>query len=251
MKKILYSIAFCFVVGLGLSSTSLASNVDSVVQKSNNINVNSSVEHKLTDEMKDYFTEEAKTNGNITIHNIKEVEPGDITIDNVQEIDNAQEFEQAKVVSPISPLKPENEVQPLGLIYNYNVTFSNVRLTNGARNFIISVAKGQTKKLTKSQTFGVTSGVTAVTGASMPNAAKAEVQAKLESSQSVTYTTSTTWTGSPNSSKAVSRNYYVTFFYNTGNFKVTRTTKLTGNKTYYNGTFREASHYVEWSEDIY
>jgi len=233
MKKILNSIAICFVVGLGFSSTSLANDgVDNIIQKPNSININKEVENLVTDEMLDYFDNEAKTKGNITIHNV-------------------QGIEKNKNILLTERLKPENEIQPLGLIYNYSVTFSNVRRTNSPAHFIISVAKGQTKTLSTTKSFSLTSGVTSVTSGSLPGAAKAEVESRLESTQSVSYNKTIKWSGPPETSKAVSRNYYITFFYDTGNFTVTRTTKLTGNKEYYRGTFREPSHYVEWSNDVY
>lgn len=145
-------------------------------------------------------------------------------------------------------LNSESELQPASILYDYSTVKSHQGNYNGPANFIISVARGQTKSLTTTSEFKYTSQVTASGGISLPTGVKGDVESTLTAEIKRTYSTTVTWTGPD--SPYISRNFYITFFANHGTFTTTRTNKITGNSDTFRGDYRDPTHYVEWSQDI-
>ncbi|QOS97880.1 hypothetical protein JNUCC42_15170 [Brevibacterium sp. JNUCC-42] len=119
---------------------------------------------------------------------------------------------------------------------------------------ILSVPRGKTLKLTKSEANKV-SGQTRVkasvsAGSGTPVSAMDEVEASLTSEVSTTYTVEETFTG-PEDAKYISRIYYWTGFFDRGTWRIDETSWWNGQVTAtYKGDYTEPTHDVEWSRDF-
>jgi hypothetical protein len=140
--------------------------------------------------------------------------------------------------------------------FSYAVNWYTVKTTTSTDNaaprvFITSVAKGQTKKLTSTFTAKTTRSITFNTTAGIPNEVSASIEGQVTTEVSSTYSTEITWAGPPETSTAVSRNYYWTGFRNYGNWRSDGYEQVTNKYVNsYLGSFIEPKYYVEWSQDI-
>lgn len=189
-------------------------------------------------------------NQEVTV-NIAEEAKGQVTEEQIEKI-----VEQAGDAKSITIHKvgknPDSQVKPMYL----SDVIKRVESSNNptAAVQIISVPKGKTIKLTKSQATKVSSSARVKASVSVgkgPISAANEVESTLNSEVSTTYTTEETWTGPAESSSYVSRIYYWTGFYDRGTWKVDEISWLTGKVTdTYTGTYTEPTHYIEWSRDF-
>ncbi|MCY7488003.1 hypothetical protein [Paenibacillus alvei] len=116
---------------------------------------------------------------------------------------------------------------------------------------IISVARGASKKLSSSVTKKTTRSVSWSGGVSIPSGASSKLDASVTEEESRTYSKEETWTGPSEGSPYITRNYYFTGFRDYGSFKITGVDWPSGDSYgSYTGTYKEPTHYQEWSQDI-
>ncbi|QWU17228.1 hypothetical protein SAMN04487895_104407 [Paenibacillus sophorae] len=118
-----------------------------------------------------------------------------------------------------------------------------------AANFVISVAKGQTVQLGYNYSFTVSSSYSAQAG--MPSGAGANVQGSLSASATKTYSSTTTWTGPPETSTYNSRTYYTTGYKTYGNYTTYQYGNISGDlHATWTGSYQDAqSNFTSWSLD--
>jgi hypothetical protein len=184
------------------------------------------LEDKVTDAELNAIASQNENGGTVTIH--------EIVIEAVNK--------------PTSNPSSSTEIQPLAKSYTDTVKLNQVVSTDNpyAAVQVISVAKGQTVKLTSSRTF--TNNLTFSASGTVPSGAQATLG--LNPSFSKTYTTEQTFAGPPESSSAISRVYYHTAFYNYINWKIQRVWSDGASATY-SGTAQEPMNkYLLWSNDV-
>ncbi|CAH0270058.1 hypothetical protein SRABI96_03666 [Peribacillus sp. Bi96] len=127
----------------------------------------------------------------------------------------------------------ESDYSAQGVIYKYSTAKKFSDRTNGAAKSIISVPRGLKETLSDSVTI---SNSATATG-SLTKGAAASLDASLSNTVSYTYTRTREFSGPPKG--YTTRFYYSTKYYDRGNYTVTRTTRATGKKKYFKGTYRE------------
>lgn len=140
----------------------------------------------------------------------------------------------------------ESEYSAQGVIYKYSTAKKFSDRANGAAKTIISVPRGLKETLSDSVTI---SNSATATG-SLTKGAAASLDASLSNTVSYTYSRTREFSGPPKG--YTTRFYYSTKYYDRGNYTVTRTTRATGKKKYFKGTYREPSNQdpiVNWSRD--
>lgn len=109
------------------------------------------------------------------------------------------------------------------------------------RDFVISVAKGQTGQFSKETSFTLSS---STTGDLSP------AQIGINTSCTAKYSSNYTFSGPPESSSYNSRSYYIKWYGNTGTWKAYFIYDINPTRQYWvNGTFREVTRYVMYSVD--
>ena len=182
----------------------------------------------IPQEFKDTFTQE-NVKDIISDNNLKGGET--ITIHNV-------------IVTETEPITESNEGR---IIYNYStsITYTGTEKALSNDYFIISVAKGATKKLTSNFSQTVTTKIDVGTGKDSPF----QLSGGLESKATYSQTKERTFSGPPEGGKANSREYRVKFYGRTFNWTQTRTTILTGTRVTNKGTGLQPTKALEYSID--
>lgn len=229
----------CFSLTAFGAAASIDSQKDAIIVDGLQFNFSKSVEGKISTKILKEIANQVKSE--INGRNVVSVNIDKIVY--AESIDATNSIEQNNASGFISPQAWYD------LYVDWDVVFSNVHSTNGAAQFIISVAKGQTISLTSSKTFKATWGYSS--SVSLPGSAVGKLESNLNTEISHTYTTSIQWVGPPESSSAVSRIYYWTPYYDRGDFTITGTGWPSGDSYGpYTGIFTEPSYFVQWSMDV-
>ena len=182
-----------------------------------------------------------------------------ININNIVEIENDKSSSEVEKITNTMSIAPEvSDIQSQwewsdlyvewDNTYYYDTSCGNRTEYIAADFFVISVAKGQTQKLTKTWTQSMTTSASVNVGAAY-GGVSGSVTGGISNTITCSYSAEIVWSSDGMKSGFNSREFRVRFFENRGTWHQEATGWPSGHTSYARGTFKKPIKYLEYSID--